>query len=113
MFQLPVQDTQSTANFGRYENKEAWDLVQQLDQTPVDDIDGHEGDHRPAPGDPAHRAADDPALVQRPVGAGQQRRLDQLAVGHGGRQHTCQSTWRNYWEMGSIKMLTELQPAEQ
>ena len=37
MFRLPVQDSQSTANFQRYENKEAWDLVQQLDKTPTDD----------------------------------------------------------------------------
>ena len=39
-----------------------------------------------APADPADRPAGDPALVQRPVVAGQQHRLDQLAVGQGGRQ---------------------------
>ena len=40
MFRLPVQDAQSTANFGRYENKKAWDLVQQLDKTATDDVAG-------------------------------------------------------------------------
>ena len=40
IFRLPVQDVQTTENFGRYENEEAWALVQQLDQTPVDDVEG-------------------------------------------------------------------------
>jgi peptide/nickel transport system substrate-binding protein len=39
LFRLPIQDTQTTVNFARYENEEAWALTQQLDQTPVDDLD--------------------------------------------------------------------------
>ena len=114
MFRLPVQDTQSTANFGRYENKKAWDLVQQLDKTPVDDTGGHEEDHLAAPEDPAHRPAGDPALVQRPVGAGQQHRLDQLAVGQAGRQPLpARRPGVTTARLGSILMLTELQPAKQ
>ena len=33
MFRLPVAGRSSMGNFARYENKEAWDLVQQLDRT--------------------------------------------------------------------------------
>ncbi|MEV0146114.1 MULTISPECIES: ABC transporter substrate-binding protein [unclassified Nonomuraea] len=40
IFQLPVQKTQNTVNFGRYENKQAWRLVQQLDQVRTDDVAG-------------------------------------------------------------------------
>ncbi len=40
LFQMPVRDTQTTANFGRYENEEVWDLVQQLAAVPADDVEG-------------------------------------------------------------------------
>jgi peptide/nickel transport system substrate-binding protein len=40
MFRLPILDSQNTDNFARYDNPEAYDLVQQLDLTPVDDIEG-------------------------------------------------------------------------
>ncbi len=50
---------------------------------PVDDVAGHEGDHLQAPEDLAHRHAGHPALVQRALVAGEQRRLDQLAVRRG------------------------------
>ncbi|MDH2426680.1 ABC transporter substrate-binding protein [Sphaerisporangium sp. TRM90804] len=40
VFQLPIRKTQNTVNFGRYENKEAWDLVQKLDQVKADDAEG-------------------------------------------------------------------------
>ena len=30
-----------------------------------------------------------------------------------GDSHLMPVTWRNYWEMGSILMMTELQPAKQ
>ncbi|SDR25820.1 ABC transporter substrate-binding protein [Thermostaphylospora chromogena] len=40
IFRLPIQEKQNTTNFGRYENKKAWELVQQLDQTKLDDTQG-------------------------------------------------------------------------
>jgi peptide/nickel transport system substrate-binding protein len=40
IFRLPILESQTTTNFGRYENPEAWDLVQELDRTPVDDVEG-------------------------------------------------------------------------
>ncbi|MDF2704824.1 MAG: transporter substrate-binding protein [Nonomuraea muscovyensis] len=40
VFQLPVNKTQNTVNFGRYENKRAWELVQQLNQVRTDDVAG-------------------------------------------------------------------------
>ena len=58
-------------NFGRYENAEAWDLVQQLDQTPVDDVEGMKAITSQLQTHPAHGPAHHPALVQRHVVAGQ------------------------------------------
>ena len=113
MFRLPVQDSQSTANFGRYENKKAWDLVQQLDKTPVDDT----------------------AAMKKITSQLQRIQLTDLPViplwynglwsqanntvwtnwpsAKADASHHLPATWRNYFEMGSILMLTELEPAKQ
>ncbi|MFI6481979.1 ABC transporter substrate-binding protein [Nonomuraea sp. NPDC050663] len=40
LFRQPVNEVQNTVNFGRYENKQAWDLVQQLDAVKTDDVEG-------------------------------------------------------------------------
>lgn len=40
IFQLPIRDEQTTANYARYENEEAWSLTQQLATVPADDIEG-------------------------------------------------------------------------
>ncbi len=73
VFRQPIEELQSNANFGRYENAEAWDLTQQLGRTAVTDPAIQEP-LSPARGDLAHRDAGDPDVVQRLVVAGQQRR---------------------------------------
>ncbi|WP_026118899.1 ABC transporter substrate-binding protein [Nocardiopsis ganjiahuensis] len=40
IFQLPINEQQTTANYARYENEEAWDLTQQLAAVPADDVEG-------------------------------------------------------------------------
>jgi peptide/nickel transport system substrate-binding protein len=42
MFQNPLADiaTIQNGNYGRYDNQEAFDLVVQLDKTPIDDVEG-------------------------------------------------------------------------
>lgn len=40
VFGLPVLETQTTINYGRFENQQAWDLVTQLDGTKIDDLAG-------------------------------------------------------------------------
>ncbi|GAB3704717.1 ABC transporter substrate-binding protein [Nocardiopsis oceani] len=40
IFQLPVQEEQTTANFHRYENEEAWALTEQLAAVPAEDTEG-------------------------------------------------------------------------
>jgi peptide/nickel transport system substrate-binding protein len=111
MFRLPVQDSQSTANFGRYENKQAWNLVQQLDKTPTDDE----------------------AAMRKVTSQLQKIQLSELPViplwyngawaqanntvwtgwpsAKEGDSHLMPVTWRNYWELGSILMLADLKPA--
>ena len=78
VFRQPIQDVQVNANFQRYENAEAWELVQQVGRTEVTD---------PAIQEPLSQLQEilltempaDPDVVQRPVVAGEQRPLDELA----------------------------------
>ncbi|WP_159940748.1 MULTISPECIES: ABC transporter substrate-binding protein [unclassified Nocardiopsis] len=39
LFRLPINDQQTTVNFHRYENEEAWELTEQLAAVPVDDVE--------------------------------------------------------------------------
>lgn len=111
MFQLPVQRQQNTVNFARYENKKAWDLVQQLDQVKTDDIEG----------------------MKKITSQLQQIHLDDMPViplwynglwaqsstsvwknwssANGGAPKTGAVMWRNWLELGGFETLTQLQPS--
>ncbi|WP_017571927.1 ABC transporter substrate-binding protein [Nocardiopsis halotolerans] len=39
LFQLPIQDEQTTVNFHRYENEEAWQLTEELARVPAGDVE--------------------------------------------------------------------------
>lgn len=111
VFRLPILESQTTTNFGRYENQEAWDLVQELDRTPVDDVEGMK------------------AIISQL----QEIHLTDLPIiplwyngmwaqwsnavwtnwpGSGeDANHYTPATWNQYWNMTAILMLTELEPA--
>ncbi len=110
IFRLPVQDIQTTENFGRYENEEAWALVQQLDQTPVDDVEGmkaitsqlqkiHLTDLPMIPlwYNGMWSQVSDAVWTNWPSADGNQY---------------LPTTWRGYWQMGGIRMLDALQHPE-
>ncbi|MDQ1288298.1 MAG: peptide/nickel transport system substrate-binding protein [Actinomycetota bacterium] len=109
MFRLPIRARQTTGNFGRYTNPRAWALVRQLDRTPTSDR----------------------ATMRRVLAQLQQIQLTDLPViplwangmwaqysdevwtgwpSAGGR-HVFPTTWRGYWQLGAIRMLTDLVPA--
>ena len=85
MFRQPILATQVAGNDGRYKNSD------DLEPGPAArrDVDQQrrrdEEDHLADPDHPAAGPADHPALVQRRVVAGEQQRLDQLAVLGGGQ----------------------------
>ncbi|UOE21802.1 ABC transporter substrate-binding protein [Thermobifida halotolerans] len=110
IFRLPVQEQQTTVNFGRYENEDAWELVGELDGVPVEDVEA----------------------VREVAGELQQIHLEEMPViplwYNGLWSQTSNtvwtnwpssetdnnylpSTWRGYFQLGSILMLTELEPA--
>ncbi len=107
MFRLPIQESQNTENFGRYENQEAYDLVQQLDLTPVDDVEGMKA---------ITSQLQQISLTDMPMiplwynGAWSQM---SPAVwtnwpSDGGLEYL-PVTWRGYWQMGAMRMLDALE----
>jgi peptide/nickel transport system substrate-binding protein len=112
MFRLPVQDTQSTANFGRYENKKAWNLVQQLDKTPLDDAAGMK---KVTAQLQRIQLTDMPVIPLWYNGAWAQANTSVWTGWPSAKQgdnHYAPVTWRNWMELGGILTLAELKPAQ-
>lgn len=111
LFQLPIRKAQNTVNFGRYENKEAWELVQRLDRVKTDDVAG----------------------MKEIISQLQQIHLDEMPViplwynglwaqsstavwknwpsAAPGAPKSAPAMWRNWMELGGFDTLTQLQPA--
>jgi peptide/nickel transport system substrate-binding protein len=111
IFQLPVNKLQNTVNFGRYENKKAWDLAQELDGKKVDDVEG----------------------MKQVASEIQKIQLDDLPViplwynglwaqasnavwtnwpsSAAGTPKSPPAMWRNWLELGGVLTLTDLKPA--
>lgn len=113
VFGLPILESQTTVNYGRYENQQAWDLTQQLDKTKVDDLAGMQA---------VASRLQQIQLTEMPMiplwynGLWSQYSNSvwtnwPSAEGDGPRY--LPTTWRGYLQRGAIKMLAELQPAPQ
>ncbi|WP_326772825.1 ABC transporter substrate-binding protein [Streptomyces sp. NBC_01445] len=110
MFQLPIQKQQNTVNFGRYENKDAWNLVQQLGGVRTDDEAGMKA---------AISKIQDIQLKEMPVIPLWYNGLwSQATTGawtnwpsDKGDSHYAPALWRNWLEMGGFEMLTKIKPA--
>lgn len=111
IYQLPIRKAQNNVNFGRYENKKAWDLVRQLDG----------------------KKPDDEAGMKEIASQLQKIHLDEMPViplwynglwsqtsnavwtnwpsDAAGTPKSAPTMWRNWLEMGGILTLTELKPA--
>ncbi|MGW0483345.1 ABC transporter substrate-binding protein [Nonomuraea sp. NPDC003214] len=111
IFQLPIRKQQNTVNFGRYENKKAWDLVQQLDRVKTDDIEG----------------------MKKVISEIQKIHLQEMPIiplwynglwsqsstsvwknwpsSAAGTPKSAPVMWRNWLELGGFETLTQLQPA--
>lgn len=109
VFQMPVQAQQFSANFSRYQNQAAWELVQKLSRTPSSD--------------PAYKTtiaelqkiqlAELPAIPLWYNGMWAQyteSTWTNWPSEAAGAPKDFPSTWNNMWELGSIKMLTQLKP---
>lgn len=111
LFHLPIAKEQNTVNFGRYENKEAWDLVRHLGGTKTDDTAGMKADIAKLQ---RIQLEEMPAIplwynglwAQSTSGVWQGWPAD-------GSQNTyAPATWRGWYQMGGFEMLTKLKPAK-
>lgn len=109
IYQLPILENQTTTNYERYTNQRAWSLVQQLDKIPS-----------------SNKAAYQRVMTQLQTLFLQD--LPAIPLWYNGmwsmvntkywtnwpsaksKQFT-PTSWRNYWQMTSIDMLTNLRPA--
>ncbi|MCH7231478.1 ABC transporter substrate-binding protein [Glycomyces sp. L485] len=110
LFQLPVLDDQSTANFSRWENEEAWSLTEELAATASDDpryqeilsdlqrISLEEMPAIPVWYNGAWSQVNNAVWTNWPSEADD-------------TPNVIPTAWNGYWNMSSIYMLTELEPA--
>jgi peptide/nickel transport system substrate-binding protein len=109
IFQLPILENQTTVNYERYTNQQAWNLVQQLDKTPSTNTTKYKAVMsqlqrifmRDLPAIP---------LWYNGMWSMVNTRYWTNWPSANGRQFT-PTSWRNYWQMTSIDMLTSLKPA--
>lgn len=111
IFRNPVLEQQTTVNFGRYENAAAWALVEELDGTPVDDLEGMRA---------ITSQLQEIQLTEMPViplwynGMWAQYSNSVWTNWPSESADTpnyVPTTWRGYFQRGAIKMLTELELA--
>jgi len=109
MFRQPLQDPSAkNRNYGSYSNADAWALVQQLDKTPVEDVAGMKA---------IMSKLQKISLTDMPIiplwynGAWSQ--VSNVAWTNwpsDAGSHILPVTWNGYWQMGAVKMLTEIKP---
>lgn len=113
LFRNPITDNMSNGNFGRYNNPDVFDLVVQLDQTPVDDIEGMKAVMAEIQ---RIHLTDMPAIPLWYNGLWAQWNstywTNWPSAAEGAPKYL-PCTWNGYWNMTAILMLTELQPAQQ
>jgi len=109
VFGLPVLEQQTTINFGRYENQQAWDLVNQLNATKIDDLDGMKSITSQLQ---RIQLTEEPVIPLWYNGLWAQY-SNSVWTGWpaDGSAAVLPTMWHGYPQMGSIKMLADLKPA--
>lgn len=111
IFQDPIQDTMTNGNYGRYDNQKAFDLVLALDETPKDDVDAMKA---------VISDMQEIMLTDMPVIPlwfnGMWSQVSNAVwtnwpSSDEDSNHYLPCSWRGYWNMTGILMLTEIKPA--
>jgi peptide/nickel transport system substrate-binding protein len=109
MFRLPILESQNTDNFARYDNADAYALVQQLDQTPVDDV---EAMNETISQLQTISLTDLPIIPLWYNGAwSQASNAVWTNWPSAGGDEYLPVTWGGYWQMGAIRMLDAIELA--
>jgi peptide/nickel transport system substrate-binding protein len=109
IYNLPIADNQATMNYERFTDQRAWQLTNQLKRTKTSDVKSYKA-------------------VMSKLQTTFMQKLPAIPLWYNGMwsmvnttnwtnwpsaagQHYTPSSWRNYWQMTSIDMLTHLKPA--
>jgi peptide/nickel transport system substrate-binding protein len=111
MFQLPVREQQNTVNFGRYENEEAWKLVNELGGVRTDDEAGMK---EAASKIQAIQLEEMPVIPLWYNGLWSQSTTGTWTnwPSEKGDNPHAPTLWRNWLELGGFEALTRLKPAK-
>jgi len=112
LFQTPIQAQMNNGNFSRYNNEKVFDLVIELDKTPIDDLAGMQGIISQIQ---EIQLTDTPAIPLWYNGLWSQVSSAVWTNWPSAAEDTpnyLPCTWNNYWEMGAVLMLCELEPAK-
>jgi len=112
LFRNPIQDQMNNGNFSRYDNKKVFDLVVELDKTPIDDFEGMK---KVISQIQEIQLTDMPAIPLWYNGMWSQVNNSVWTNWPSAAEDTpnyLPCTWNNYWEMGAVLMLCELKPAK-
>jgi peptide/nickel transport system substrate-binding protein len=110
VFHSPLQEQMTNGNFGRYDNQEAFDLVDELDKTPPDDKEAMQE---------VMSALQEIQLQDLPLiplwynGAWYQANTNtwsNFPAAEGDAPNYFPVVWNNYVQFGAVMALTELQP---
>jgi peptide/nickel transport system substrate-binding protein len=111
VFRQPIQTVQNAGNFGRYKNTTAWNLVKQLDATPTTNLTAMNA---------VLSKLETTLMKDLPIiplwynGLWSQANNSvwtNWPSNTAGSPHYVPSTWRGYWQMGAVLMLTQIKLA--
>jgi peptide/nickel transport system substrate-binding protein len=112
MFRQPIQSVQNAGNDGRYKNSTIWSLVQQLDATSTSNVAGMK---KIISQIQTIQLQDLPIIPLWYNGAWSQANnavWTNWPSSAAGSPHYLPVTWRGYWNMGAVLMLTTLKLAQ-
>ena len=108
IFQLPILDNQTTVNYERYTNQKAWALTQALDKTPSTNTKAYQAIMSQLQTVFMQSLPAIPLWYNGMWSMVNTKYWTNWPSVKGG-QYT-PTSWRNYWQMTSIDMLTHLKP---
>jgi peptide/nickel transport system substrate-binding protein len=110
IYQLPIQDNQTTTNYERYTSQTAWNLTRQLDRTPSTNVTAYRSVMSKLQRNFLQDLPVIPLWYNGMWSMVNTQYWTNWPSSKGG-QFT-PSSWRNYWQMTAIDMLTSLRPAK-
>ena len=111
VFRQPIQSVQNAGNFGRYKNATAWNLVKQLDATPTTNLAAMKTVMSKLETTLMQDLPIIPLWYNGMWSQASNAVWTNWPSAAAGSPHYVPCTWRGYWQMGAVLMLTQLKLA--